>query len=137
MRLPQTIRFCIAGAPGITLYAIVYLGITRLLVQDARDWYIEATIIASIASWGTTFYFQRNWTFRNKEDGWLRQANLYAAKVLLFIFLLGPFLIYMQVHHFGIFDLWAQIYAMVAITIVSYLIDRWIFARQETAASLP
>src|SRR3990167_4623308 len=101
----QLLRFCGAGVPGVLLYYIVYVSLTRLTDQ----WYVAATVVASIASWGLTFLLQKYWAFRNKESEWLmRQIINYAGKVLFFIFILGPGLIYLLVEYAELRDLWAQ-----------------------------
>lgn len=128
----QILRFCSAGVPGVLLYYIVYVSLTRLLDQ----WYIAATIIASIASWGLTFFLQKHWTFKNKESEWFMwQILSYAGKVLFFIFILGPYLIYLLVEYAEFPDLWAQVILTLIVSAISYLIDKRIFANNKTAAS--
>ncbi|OGF69610.1 hypothetical protein A3H65_02010 [Candidatus Giovannonibacteria bacterium RIFCSPLOWO2_02_FULL_45_14] len=130
----QLLRFCGAGVPGVLLYYIVYVSLTRLTDQ----WYVAATVVASIASWGLTFLLQKYWAFRNKESEWLmRQIINYAGKVLFFIFILGPGLIYLLVEHAELPDLWAQAILTLVVSSISYLIDKRIFANKKTAASSP
>lgn len=74
IRVPQKLRFLLAGGTGVLLYyAVLYM-----LTDLAGAWYVASAVTASIVNFAWNFKFHRKWTFQSRGAGKVyRQMILY------------------------------------------------------------
>lgn len=123
--LLQIVRFLIAGGASTVLYYSLYYPLT----EWSHVHYLVASGIAFPPAFAANFLLQKLWAFKNVDMiAARRQLGLFTLKhVGLFATNgVGLFLLVELAH---LWHLTAQVGITAVLTAISYLVNRWIFAR--------
>lgn len=125
-RLWRIVRFCIAGAAGVTTYYTALYCLTEYL----GVWYVYSSIVGFILNQAVNFTLQKFWTFKNTDKKAPKQAVQY---FVMGVSLLGAntMLLYILVDRFHVWYVGAQLGLTIGLTVVSYLVSGKIFKRKE------
>jgi dolichol-phosphate mannosyltransferase len=118
----ELVRFCLVGASGW----VVNLAVYSTLFQMVGVHYMASAVGAFAVAWASNFIWNKYWTFQRHRLSPLRQAVRYLL-VSLFALSLNLVALYMLVAA-GVPEISAQAAAIVAVTPVSFLLNRrWSF----------
>ncbi len=123
----QLLRFAAVGASGY----VVNLAVFAMAIHVAGLGYLLAATLAFLVAVSNNFFWNRHWTF--SRDGHHRPVHHQAARFLVVsvgAFLAGLALLAALVEGAGLAEVPAQAIAIVAVTPVSFLVNKlWSFAR--------
>jgi putative flippase GtrA len=116
----ELIRFAIGGASGLILGYAAFI----ILTDWFGVWYLVSSMIAFVVNYGGSFYVQKYWTFRNREENkTMYQLMLYCVFVAAYFFL-STGLMYVFVNNAHIMDEVAQKLVMIITSIASFFSTR-------------
>ena len=126
-RYKIVIKYGISGSTAVAVNLSVLYAFTDLFGM----WYVASSAIAFCVSLAAGFFLQKFWTFRDRDMRRIkRQLFLYTAVGVLNL-ALGPVLLYAVVETFGMWYLLGQLLVLAALSVESYLINRFITFKKD------
>lgn len=118
----QLVRFCLVGASGY----VVNLAVFAVAFEYVGMHHVPAAAIAFVVAWINNFALNKGWTFRGRRRSPLIQGARY---MLVSLAALATSLVLLEVLvQLGAGELVAQSLAVIAVTPVSFLLNRrWSF----------
>ena len=124
----QLLRFAVVGASGY----VVNLAVFAAAIHGAGVGYLLAATLAFLVAVSNNFFWNRHWTF-SRDEGHHRPLHHQAVRFLIVsvgAFLGGLALLAALVEGAGMAEVPAQAIAIVAVTPVSFLVNKlWSFGR--------
>lgn len=125
IRSSQFLRFLIAGACGVALYYISFVGLTEYIGM----WYISSSVIAGFLNYSWNFLSQKLWVFEKKQmRGVMVDIRRYAilAGTLL---VSNCVLLYLLVEYAHWWYLFAQVVVTIVLSLISFFATRALFTK--------
>lgn len=124
----QIVRYIISGGTA----ALVNLVLLYIFTDIFKIWYLLSSILAFCVTFFVSFFLQKYWTFRNREQEKIyRQMGLYFVVAVTNLGL-NTLLMYLSVDILRIWYLLAQVLVIAVIAVESFLIYKFlIFNRQK------
>lgn len=126
--LKQVVKFGIVGASNIFVDVLVYWLLTRF----GGLYYIAAATISFLTANIWSYFWNRRWTFHDRNRAIIRQYFKFLAANIIAI-LLNLLLLFVFVDFFNFNDLISKIIASIVVGLVNFIINK-IWAFGETPA---
>lgn len=123
------VKYFLAGGAAVTVNLLFLYFLTELF----EIWYVISSIVAFFVSLLTGFWLQKFWTFRDNNVRHIKRQMAMYSTVGVLNLVLGPTLLYAFVETFNIWYMLAQLLVMAVLAIESYLINRFITFKKDTA----
>ena len=130
--IKQFVKFAIIGTVNTFIDFGIYFGLTR----SSEFWeahYLWANLIAFMTAATSSYIFNKNWTFRDKN----KKVRIQFSKFLLVSatgLILNETILYLLVKHAELYDLLAKVLAVGVVLFWNFTINKlWTFKPQQNS----
>ncbi|MDO8407882.1 MAG: GtrA family protein [bacterium] len=122
----QLCKFGIVGGVGTGLYYGLLYGLT----EYAHVWYLESSIVASIAHFVLKFFLLKFWAFEDRDLARVHHQLGYFFGLSVLNFGLNTLGLYVLVQYFHLWYLEAQVILTILLPIEVLVASCWIFKKR-------
>ncbi len=119
----QIKRFLLAGGLAVIPYYGILFGLTEIGL-----WYMASAVIGSTVNVAISFMLHKFWTFKNRDKSKAKRQAAHYGIMRVGIFFLNLLLLYVFVEYIHLWYMASQLIVSLIATIISYFLNRVIFA---------